>query len=153
MSTNQRRTQITNIEALFRQLTWRGRHRLSHRVEKYGLTVPQFLALTKVDLLGPDATMSEISDALMLPRSSMTSITDRLVEQGLVQRGRLENDRRAVSVSITPAGASLVRTIERERTADLTRVLSGLDSDELEQFAHLLMRLIEGMKQFGPDDG
>ena len=153
MTTHQRHNQITTIEALFRKLTWRGRQRLSHRVEKYGLTVPQFLALTKVDHLGPDATMSEISDALMLPRSSMTSITDRLVEQGLVQRGSLENDRRAVSVSITSAGASLVRTIETERTADLTRVLSGLDSADLEQFAHLLTRLIEGMEQFAPDDG
>jgi DNA-binding MarR family transcriptional regulator len=151
--TTRRQDQINQIESLFRQLTWRGRLRLSHRVEKYGLTVPQFLALTKIDHLGPEATMSEISDALMLPRSSMTSITDRLVEQGLVQRGTLENDRRAVSATITPTGAALVRAIESERTADLTRLLSGLDSNDLEELARLLAHLLGAMDQFAPDDG
>jgi DNA-binding MarR family transcriptional regulator len=153
MTTKHRQDQINQIESLFRQLTWRGRLRLSHRVEKYGLTVPQFLALTKIDHLGPEATMSEISDALMLPRSSMTSITDRLVEQGLVQRGTLENDRRAVSATITPTGAALVRAIESERTADLTRLLSGLDSNDLEELARLLAHLLGAMDQFAPDDG
>lgn len=153
MLTNQRHNQITTIEALFRQLTWRGRMRLSHRVEKFGLTVPQFLALTKIEHLGPEATMSEVSDALLLPRSSMTSITDRLVDAGLVQRGSLENDRRAVSATITPAGAALVRAIESERTADLTRLLSGLESDDLTQLARLLAHLLGAMEQFTPDDG
>lgn len=151
--TTRRQDQITDIESLFRQLTWRGRLRLSHRVEKHGLTVPQFLALSKIQHLGPDATMSEVSDALMLPRSSMTSITDRLVEAGLVQRGSLENDRRAVSATITPTGAALVRAIETERTADLTRLLSGLESDDLTQLARLLAHLLEAMEQFAPDDG
>lgn len=153
MTTKLRQNQINEIEGLFRQLTWRGRQRLGHRAEKHGLTVPQFLALAKIQHLGPNATMSEISDALMLPRSSMTSITDRLVEQGLVHRGSLETDRRAVSATITEDGAALVRAIETERATDLTRLLSGLESDDLTQLARLLAHLLEAMEQFTPDDG
>ena len=48
----------------------------------------------------------------------MTSIADRLVDQGLVRRGSLETDRRAVSATITPAGKELIRTVEAERNAD-----------------------------------
>ncbi len=152
MSTT-RQDQINAIEALFQQLTWRGRMRFSQRVEKYGLTMPQYLALTKILKLGPDATMSEVSDALHLPRSSLTSIADRLVGLGLVVRGSLESDRRAVSATITPAGKKLIRTVEAKRNAELTAMLAELTTDELGEFARLLGTLLDALQQLPPDDG
>jgi DNA-binding MarR family transcriptional regulator len=152
MSTT-RQDQINAIESLFQQLTWRGRLRFSHRVEKYGLTMPQYLALAKIQKLGPDATMSEVSDALLLPRSSMTSIADRLVGLGLVVRGSLESDRRAVSATITQAGTELIRTVDAERNAELTAMLADLTTADLGEFARLLGELLEALQQFPPDDG
>ncbi len=148
-----RQDQINAIEALFQQLTWRGRMRFSHRLERYGLTMPQYLALAKIQKLGPDATMSEVSDALLLPRSSMTSIADRLVDQGLVRRGSLETDRRAVSATITPAGTELIRTVEAERNAELTAMLADLTTADLGEFARLLGKLLDSLQQLPPDDG
>jgi DNA-binding MarR family transcriptional regulator len=148
-----RTDRINEIEALFRQLTWRGRQHFTRRVERVGLTMPQYHVLAKIQQLGPDATMTAICEPLALPRSSMTSITDRLVEQGLVRRGTLETDRRAVSATITPAGEELIRAVDAERIAELTAMLNGLTDDDLAEFARLLARLIDGMTRFAPDDG
>ena len=145
-----RQDQIRAIEASFQQLTWRGRIRFSRRVEKHGLTMPQYLALTRILTLDPDATMSAVADALHLPRSSMTSITDRLVEQGLVVRGSLESDRRAVSATITEAGTALIRTVEAERTAELTALLADFSTGDLAELARLLGKLLDALQ---PDDG
>ena len=148
-----RKDRIDEIESLFRQLTWRGRQHFTRRVERVGLTMPQYHVLAKIQQLGPDSTMTAICEPLGLPRSSMTSITDRLVEQGLVRRGTLAADRRAVSATITPAGDELIRTVEAERIAELTAILNGLTDDDLAEFARLLARLIDGMTRFAPDDG
>jgi DNA-binding MarR family transcriptional regulator len=148
-----RQDRIDEIEALFRQLTWRGRQHFTRRVERVGLTMPQYHVLAKIQQLGPDSTMTAICEPLGLPRSSMTSITDRLVEQGLVRRGTLETDRRAVSATITPAGEELIRAVDAERIAELTALLDGLTSDDLAEFARLLARLIDGMARIAPDDG
>jgi MarR family transcriptional regulator, lower aerobic nicotinate degradation pathway regulator len=145
--------QIAEIENLFLQLTWRGRQHFNRRVERVGLTVPQYHVLAKINSLGPDATMTAVCEPLGLPRSSMTSITDRLVELGFVQRGTIAGDRRAVSATITPAGIDLIRTVEAERTAELTAMLDGLTGDDLVEFARLLSRLVEGMARVAPDDG
>jgi DNA-binding MarR family transcriptional regulator len=83
----------------------------------------------------------------------MTSITDRLVEQGLVRRGTLETDRRAVSATITPAGEELIRAVDAERIAELTAMLEGLTGGDLAEFARLLAQLLDGMARIAPDDG
>jgi DNA-binding MarR family transcriptional regulator len=145
-----RQDQISAIEANFQQLTWRGRLRFSRRVEKYGLTMPQYLALAKILKLGPDATMSAVADALLMPRSSMTSIADRLVGQGLVRRGSLATDRRAVSATITAAGTELIRTVEAERTAELTDLVAHISTADLGELARLLGKLLDALQ---PDDG
>jgi DNA-binding MarR family transcriptional regulator len=148
-----RTDRINEIEALFRQLTWRGRQHFTRRVERVGLTMPQYHVLAKIQQLGPDATMTAICEPLALPRSSMTSITDRLVEQGLVRRGTLETDRRAVSATITPAGEELIRAVDAERIAELTAMLEGLTGGDLAEFARLLAQLLDGMARIAPDDG
>ena len=97
--------------------------------------------------------MSAVADALLLPRSSMTSIADRLVEQGLVVRGSLESDRRAVSATITPAGTELIRTVDAERNTELTAMLADLTTADLGEFARLLGKLLDALQQLPPDDG
>jgi len=141
------RSQVDQIVALFQQLNWRGRHRLARRLEKFGMTVPQYLVLAMIQKHGPNVTMSEISDVLQLPRSSMTSITDRLVEQDYVARGTLPHDRRAVVASITDRGADLVANVEATNRSELGRYLQGLSGDELSNFRRTLASLLEGIER------
>lgn len=136
---------IQEIEQLLQQLTWRARRQFARRIEAVGLTVPQYLVLSTIGRLGPEVTMREVVDALQLPGSSMTSIVDRLVAEGLVERGTLPSDRRAVVATLTPAGDELVAKVEAERKKDLVVVLGDIGDEDLETYSRLLARLLEGL--------
>lgn len=138
---------LAEIERLFQQLTWHGRQLFTRRIDRFDLTVPQYLVLYTVARLGPKVTMSEVIDELQLPASSMTSISDRLVRLGLIERGALPSDRRAVLVSITEAGRGFVDTIEAAQRDDLVTMLDGVSNSDLTQFNAVLARLLEGVER------
>jgi DNA-binding MarR family transcriptional regulator len=146
MQTN-RAELVDTIERLFRQLTWQGRQQFTRRLEAFGLTMPQYAVLYMIRELGPAAKMGEVAESIQLPPSSMTSITDRLVRQGLVERGTLPEDRRAVVANLTEPGRELIERIEAARHHDLVEMLEGVSDGDLGQFGILLERLLEGVER------
>jgi len=60
--------------------------------------------------------MSELAKRVLLTRSGMTRLTDRLEKQGLLKRESCPNDRRAIYVVITEKGLQ-----ERERAWEVYR--------------------------------
>lgn len=80
------------------------------------LIAEQGLALTDYDVLVQLATaadrrlrMSELADALLLSRSGVTRLVDRMVAEGLVERVTCETDRRGQWASLTRAGHARLR--------------------------------------------
>ncbi|MEA2527823.1 MAG: hypothetical protein QOF01_5474 [Thermomicrobiales bacterium] len=138
---------VNKIGRLFQQLTWQGRQRLQRRLEVFGLSAPQYVVLSMVRRLGPGVSMGEVAESLQLPASSMTSITDRLVRLGLVERGTLPTDRRAVVATITEAGEDLIRTVEENQHRDLVGILEDTSDPDLERFGIVLARLLEGIQR------
>jgi DNA-binding MarR family transcriptional regulator len=136
---------VAEVERVFQEMTWRGRRHFARIVETFGLTVPQYLALHTIGKLGPDVTMGEVSDALFLPASTMTSVVDRLVKDGLVERGTRPGDRRSVVARLTPAGENLVANVEEVRHTELVTMLEDMSGDDLADFARHLARLVEGI--------
>ncbi len=143
--TPSRNQHIDQIRDLFQRLNWQGRQQLGRRLEAFGVTVPQFLVLKTIQRLGPEATMSDVGDALQVPRSSMTSHTDRLVELRLVDRSALEHDRRAVAATVTESGAELVRAVEASNRDVLDRMLAGLSDDDVADLVRLLAWMRDGL--------
>ena len=140
-------TLVITIRDLFQQLTWQGGNLFARRIERVDLTVAQYRVLSLVNKLGPMATMGQLSDTLRLPKSSVTSITDRLVALNLVERATVAGDRRAVGATITPAGSAIVAKIDEMRTADLTRMMDGLTNEDLQHFATVLAALLKGVER------
>lgn len=52
--------------------------------------------------------MQELADALLLSKSGLTRLIDRIEGEGLVTRTAVPGDRRSLFVALTPAGKSLV---------------------------------------------
>ncbi|MGH2444447.1 MAG: MarR family winged helix-turn-helix transcriptional regulator [Candidatus Limnocylindria bacterium] len=80
------------------------------------LQAEQEMALTDYDVLVQLAAaderrlrMSELADALLLSRSGVTRLVDRLVAEGLVERVTCESDRRGQWASLTDAGHERLR--------------------------------------------
>src|SRR5262245_31459336 len=76
----------------------------------HGLSVSSYEVLMFLDdAPGHRLRMSEIADRVLLSRSGLTRLVDRLEQLGLVTRCAVESDRRGAFAEITQAGAELVR--------------------------------------------
>jgi DNA-binding MarR family transcriptional regulator len=78
---------------------------------------------------GP-TTMSHLAESLNVSLPNVTGIIDRMVEHGLVERGRAEDDRRVVTVVATDAGRNTVEEIDLLRRRQLAALLAHLTPDQ-----------------------
>lgn len=86
--------------------------------------------------------MSELAGALLLSRSGLTRLVDRLERQGLVARERCEDDARGYFAVLTAKGA---RKLHAARPSHLAGVrehfLSKLDARDLDALARAWARV------------
>lgn len=80
--------------------------------ETYGLSLLQAHALETLWRGEPEMEMSSLAAATGLPASTVTSIVNRLVKLGLVERWHSDIDRRRVLAKITPAGEDVMARID-----------------------------------------
>lgn len=78
---------------------------------RWDLSPSQFNILNLLHLQPEGCTQIELSRQLIMHRSNVTGLIDRLEERGLVRRKEIPNDRRAFNVVLTPVGSKLVRQI------------------------------------------
>lgn len=79
-----------------------------------GLTVPQVVclrAIAKLESRDHDVTIVEVSEVVQLSSATVSRIVDRLIAAGLVARERSAEDRRKVSITLTPAGHQRLDTL------------------------------------------
>jgi DNA-binding MarR family transcriptional regulator len=86
--------------------------------------------------------MAELSGVLGLERSSLTGLVDRAEQRGLVVREADPHDRRAVKVTLTPAGADAVHRFHDQLTSRLELLLEGLPTTERDRFARTMSRIV-----------
>jgi DNA-binding MarR family transcriptional regulator len=86
--------------------------------------------------------MAELADAVLLSRSGLTRLVDRLERDGLLKRVRCESDARGLFAEITPAGREL---FDAARATHLDGVrelfLSHFSRDELRTLGELWSKL------------
>ncbi|MHB8718584.1 MAG: MarR family winged helix-turn-helix transcriptional regulator [Candidatus Dormibacteria bacterium] len=93
---------------------------------------------------GP-VTVSSLASQLGISAPSASAIVDRMVDTGLVERERSDEDRRVVTVAISPAGRSVIEQVIGGRREMLVRVLGQLSEDELSDTIRILARLEEAL--------
>lgn len=110
-------------------------------LRRRNLTSAQLNTLLVLRAAEPDGLlMGEIGRRLVVTKSNVTGLVDRMERQGLVERSG-GDDRRATVVHLTEAGAELLdRTVPRhaERLAELT---GSLADEEKRALVRLLAKL------------
>src|SRR5262245_51845209 len=93
------------------------------------LSVPQFRALA---YLGrhPGASLSDVAEHIGLTLPSISKMIDRLVARELVARSNASQDRRRISLELTPLGLSTWQSAGRATRNHLAEQLSALSADE-----------------------
>jgi DNA-binding MarR family transcriptional regulator len=124
---------IAQFRLVLRELKCLGSQRLLRR----GVSMSNLHVMSMLERHGA-MTMSRIADALDVSFSNATGLVDRMVERGLVERLRHDEDRRVVHVGLTEAGRAVLADIEVFQGDAVGRILDQLDQDQLERLTTAL---------------
>ncbi len=122
--------------------------RLTRRLEAE-LMSEEDLPLASYDVLvqlaeAPDRRlrMTELAGAVLLSRSGLTRLVDRLTRDGLVTRQACEDDARGTYAVLTPDGLTRLRKAAKVHLRGVEEHMTGrLTESELWALTHLLGRL------------
>ena len=102
-------------------------------------------------ILNGELPMSEIGRLVYISKSNMTSLIDKLVEEGLVERLPDKNDRRVINIALTDKGKDLLRNWRKHSNNEIKMNLSTLSDEDLEKFYNsvenikdILLRMDDG---------
>lgn len=95
-------------------------------------------------------TMTNLAQGISVPMSTATGIVDRLVKKGLLKRGKSEEDRRVVTVSLTENGRVLVADLKEHFHNLFERVRNTLTEEEFETGLTLVRKVIIGLQKSEP---
>jgi DNA-binding MarR family transcriptional regulator len=88
--------------------------------------------------------MQELADAVLLSKSGVTRLVDRMERAGLVERTRCADDRRGTFATLTGAGRSRLRAAAPTHLAGVhAHFATHLDDEEAATLARLLGRVAE----------
>lgn len=107
-------------------------------VDQFATTLPRFDLMAALDRRSDGMVMSELSKSLMVSSGNVTSVVDRLIEDGFVTRTTDENDRRSIIVKLTPKGRKDFEHMAKAHEEWFDKLFSDLSEHELERF---LLRL------------
>jgi DNA-binding MarR family transcriptional regulator len=119
--------------------------RLDAELEReHGLPLTSYEVLMYLaDAEGQRLRMGELADRLLLSRSGITRLVDRLEGQGMIRRERCKDDGRGFNAVLTEAGR---RKLDAARPAHLNGVrrhfLDRLEAGELDALGALWSRLL-----------
>ena len=102
-------------------------------LQQIELTSAQIKALTSFHG-AEEYTMSDLSQNLGVTLPTTTSMINRLIQFGFIERKRDNNDRRVVKVKLTVRGRAILRKLMEERRIALELLLQALNNEELKTF-------------------
>ena len=140
---------------------WRGMLRVHAALTKaldaqleaeHGLPLSSYeVLLTLADAPGQKMRMSELAEAIILSRSGLTRLVDRLERDGLIRRQTCTQDARGSFAKLTAAGAEKLAVAQATHLAGVRALfLEHLGEREQELLADVWGRLLPGAHAPGP---
>jgi DNA-binding MarR family transcriptional regulator len=112
------------------------------RLEKnFGISASQFLCILAIYESGP-LPPSQIAKHILVNSSSLTRLIDCLERKNLVERSRVSDDRRVVTISLTEGGRTLVKKAATDMNQEFMIVLRQLNNNEVER----IIRAVKGLE-------
>lgn len=108
---------------------------------EYGITSSQFHTIRRISQ--GDASVSVLADCMHVSRPNVSRAVDELVQNGLVNRKRDQDDRRNVQLSLTDKGEKKIKDLHKKYGEILADQFSILSDEEL----RILSSALESMKK------
>ena len=122
-------------------------------VAEHDLPLPSYDVLVQLSE-SPDRRlrMTELADRVLLSRSGLTRLVDRLAREGLVERQSCPSDARGTLAVLTETGLQRLQDAWPTHLRGVAEHVTGkLTAEEVEQLTTLLGKLV--VEGNGPDEG
>lgn len=106
------------------------------------ISIPHFEIMRLLQESGTQH-IAEIGEKLLIPKSQMTPLIDRLVSLQIVERQADEADRRLINIVLTDKGKAIQKEKDRSLRINFRVKLSHLTDEELKELSVSLRRLRE----------
>lgn len=104
-------------------------------------TLPRFDLMAQLDRHPEGLKMRDLSRLLMVTGGNITGLTDRLVDEGLIERRDDPRDRRAFSVCLTPKGKKQFQEMAAQHEQWVISLFGDFEEKEMNQLSDLLGKL------------
>lgn len=130
--------QKTEFESTIKNIVWTLR-RISHLIyldsrniaKQYGLTAAQASVIKTLSDSSEPYSSSSLSRELDVTPPNITGLVDRLEEKGLVERKKIEGDRRTSKIELTKKGRELAKRLPNITELKLLHGLKDLSHTEV----------------------
>ncbi len=117
-----------------------------HELRELKMTPPRYHVLSHV-LRNDPIDMGTLHRAMHVTRSTLTSLVDSLVDDGLLARERHPDDRRRVVLRGTEHGVSALETLRRVRCEHLAAALGTVDAKRIKTTEKTLESIVSLLEQ------
>ena len=114
---------------------------------RWDLSPSQFNILNLLEEQPEGFSQISLSRQLIMHRSNITGLVDRLEGRGLVRRVENPRDRRAFNVVLTPAGKKLIRSIQPHYYEAAEIVWNGIPVERARQILAELQAISESAER------
>ncbi|WP_136605217.1 MarR family winged helix-turn-helix transcriptional regulator [Paenibacillus dokdonensis] len=133
---------LFEVSAMFRTLLKNLSQEWNKKSAKtYSLTFPQFQVLYTLKIRG-SLKVSELAEALALTSPAITSLTDKLIAAGYVQRERAEEDRRVVYTMITEKGYEIIAKIAEDQKEMIQVFFNMLSEEDIQHLRRIFSSML-----------
>ena len=107
----------------------------------FDMTLPRFDFLSQLERAPDGLTMGELSKRMMVSGGNISGIAAQLVDEGLIDRCQVPNNRRTFIVTLTQKGRNEFETIAKAHERWVIEMLGQLDQDDVKQLMNLLLKV------------
>ena len=132
--------EITQIIRLMMQL--RQTMHQQYKESKNKISFPQIAVLRYIHCENKPVLMKDIAKELAITAPSATVFVEVLSKEGLIARRPDPNDRRIVTLKLTPKGIKFLKDTMKQMNDRIKKDMSVLTSDERKTFAHILEKIL-----------
>ena len=101
----------------------------------------------------PGVSQNDLAASLVLKKSAVTRVVQRLEKRGFVARQRSTLDRRANCLTLTGPGAALTDAVREATRMQQAHWFDGIDPARAEAFFDVMHLLLARLAEAGGDDG
>lgn len=116
----------------------------SDLIAQHGLSLPEYgVLVTLVEAPDHKLRMTELADQVLLSRSGLTRLVDRMQRSGLVDRRPCTSDARGLNAVLTEVGYARLKESSGTHLRGVREHVTGLLSEvELDQLYALMSKLV-----------